>query len=153
MFKVTYGSKENAKWGLGGTIIDMVPIPRLYAIPYPMSGYVPMTKYLSPVIGTGDFPEPNLFDTREEVIKWVEEIKKEFSSITPPLGKDAFISTIIKYAKYPVGSIFFGIEAMKKIEVIDIEDNGFKVKCMHPDDSISYYLFKPCTIEDDGWRF
>lgn len=94
MFNVTDESKENVKWGLGGTIIDMIPVPGLNAVPYPMNGYIPMTEYLSPAIGTRDFPEPNLFGTKEEVIKWVEELKKEFSNITP-LRKDEIT------AKYP----------------------------------------------------
>lgn len=148
MFNVTEEPKENTKWGLGGNMID----DKLPMMSYLMHEYIPMTKYLTPGIGSRDYPEPNLFDTKEEVIKWVEELKKEFSNITPLRG-DKIIRIKSKYANYPMSSAFFGIEFMKKIEVSDIEDNGIKVKCIHPDDSISYYLFKPCAIEDDGWRF
>ena len=136
-------TKGNAKWGLAGIIINTES--------FAMTEFIPMTEYLTPGVGGKDLSKPKVFDTREEVIEWMEDLKKEFSSIVP-MGKDAIISIKSKYAKYPVGSAFFGMEVMKRIEVSDTEDSGIKVKCTHPDDSISYYLFKPCTIEDDGWN-
>lgn len=70
-------TKENAKWGVVGTTISSS------FMEYPMSGFIPMSEYLTPGIGGHDFAEPKMFDTKEEAMQWMEKLKKEFSSIIP----------------------------------------------------------------------
>lgn len=139
---ITDKETEDTKWCLGGQI---------YTEGYPnMKGYLIMGEYLAPAnIYTGY--DPKIFDTREELMNWMEELKTKLSMITPVELKDKFSNQLAYFQmrnKYPENSAFLTLKFTKEIYVFDFED-GFKVSCISHEGLKGEYTFKPFLVKKE----
>ena len=114
-----------------------------------------LTKELSPLSNSLS-KEPRLFDSKEDVMKWIKDIKErieQFIEIPDTIHDDKLIEIQNRISKlldgyHSLSSMMLVIMLHKEIEVDDFGD-GIIVSYKSYKNNRGYYVFKPVIVKKE----